>query len=163
MKKVLFVCLGNICRSPAAEGIFRKVVRDNNLSEEILVDSAGTIGYHEGELPDERMRELAASKGYVLDHRARKFDPLTDFEKFDYIITMDDENYSDLLRLDTKQNYKHKIFKMADIINDSNITEVPDPYYGSKKEFEFVINLLEKGSINLLSKIKSDVEGSNQN
>lgn len=161
MKKVLFVCLGNICRSPGAEGILKKILKDNNLNEKIVVDSAGTIGYHEGELPDERMRVLAASKGYELDHLARKFEPLIDFEKFDYIITMDDENYSDLLRLDPKKKYMNKIFKMADFINDKNVTEIPDPYYGSEKEFEYVIHLLEIGSKNLLAKIRKDVEGTN--
>ncbi len=161
MKKVLFVCLGNICRSPAAEGIFKKLVNDNNLSDQIIIDSAGTMGYHEGELPDNRMIEIAASKGYQLDHHARKFQHLIDYEKFDYIITMDDENYSDILRLDTTKKYRNKIFKMADFIDDKNVTEVPDPYYGDRREFEYVIELLEKGSKNLLSKIKSDVEGTN--
>lgn len=162
MKKVLFVCLGNICRSPAAEGIFKKIVSDSNLSNEIFVDSAGTIGYHEGELPDKRMSELAALKGYHLEHLARKFDPLIDFEKFDHIITMDNENYEDLLRLDKRRKYRYKIFKMADFIDDKNVIEVPDPYYGDKREFEYVINLLEKGSKNLLTKIKSDAEGANK-
>ncbi|MFZ2322982.1 MAG: low molecular weight protein-tyrosine-phosphatase [Ignavibacteriaceae bacterium] len=158
MKKALFVCLGNICRSPAAEGIFKKFVNDKKLDSIISVDSAGTIAYHQGELPDKRMRKIAFKKGYTLNSRARKFDPDTDFENFDYIVTMDNNNYEDLMQLDKEELYKNKILKMADFIDDKEVAEVPDPYYGGDKEFEYVIGLLENGSKNLLNKIKTDIE-----
>jgi protein-tyrosine phosphatase len=154
--------MGNICRSPAAEGIMKNLIFQNGLDKELIVDSAGTIGYHEGELPDKRMSELAAQRGYVLDSRSRKFNPLIDFEEYDYILTMDNNNYADINRLDTKQLHKNKIHKMVDFISDKNVSEVPDPYYGSDGEFEYVINLLENGSQNLLNKIKDDIERSNK-
>ena len=161
MIKVLFVCTGNICRSPAAEGIFRKFVRDANLENDISIDSAGTIGYHSGELPDARMRKHASARGYNLDSRARQFNPMKDLEEFGYIITMDDYNYTDLIQLDRKKLYTNKLFKMADFISDKDISEVPDPYYGGAEGFEFVIDILEDGTKNLLTKIKKDLERNN--
>ena len=161
MIKVLFVCTGNICRSPAAEGIFKKFVRDANLENDISIDSAGTIGYHSGELSDARMRKHASARGYNLDSRARQFNPKKDYEEFDYIITMDDYHYTDLIQLDRKKLYTNKLFKMADFISDKNISEVPDPYYGGTEGFEFVIDILEDGTKNLLTKIKKDLERNN--
>ena len=161
MIKVLFVCTGNICRSPAAEGIFKKFVRDANLENDISIDSAGTIGYHSGELPDARMRKHASARGYNLDSRARQFNPKKDYEEFDYIITMDDYNYTDLIQLDRKKLYTNKLFKMADFISDKDISEVPDPYYGGAEGFEFVIDILKDGTKNLLTKIKKDLERNN--
>jgi protein-tyrosine phosphatase len=161
MIKVLFVCMGNICRSPAAEGIFRKFVDDAKLDNIISVDSSGTIEYHSGEMPDARMRQHAKVRGYNLDHPARQFNPEQDFEQFDYIITMDNENYTDILRMDKKYLYFKKVFKMADFISDKNISEVPDPYYGGAEGFEFVIDILEEGTNNLLTKIKKDLERKN--
>ncbi len=158
MVKVLFVCMGNICRSPAAEGIFNKYVDEAKLGGKISIDSAGTIGYHEGELPDARMRKHALNRGYYLDSRARQFNPKKDFNEFDYIITMDNDNYLDITRLDHKGLYRNKIYKMADFISAKNVKEVPDPYYGGADGFEFVIDILEEGSKNLLTKIKDDLE-----
>jgi len=162
MIKVLFVCMGNICRSPAAEGIFKKFVADANLESKISIDSAGTIGYHSGEMPDSRMRRHALARGYDLDSRARQFNPKQDFEDFDYIVTMDNENYSDIKKLDIKKLYIDKILKMGDFISDKNVSEVPDPYYGGAEGFEFVIDVLEDGTKNLLTKIKKDFERINQ-
>ena len=161
MVKVLFVCMGNICRSPAAEGIFRKFAENANLGKQITVDSAGTIDYHSGELPNARMRKHALTRGYDLDSRARQFNPKKDFIDFDYIITMDNDNYSNITNLDHKNQYSNKILKMADFISDKNVREVPDPYYGGSEGFEFVINILEDGSKNLLTKIKDDLERNN--
>jgi protein-tyrosine phosphatase len=158
MKKVLFVCLGNICRSPVAEGIFKKLIKDRDLDKEFIIDSAGTIGFHEGELPDERMSKIAKQRGYALESRARKFNPHEDFEKFDYIIAMDDEIFRDITRLDRMNSYVKKIFKMADFVSDESILEVADPYYGNDSEFELVIEILENGSRNLLEKIETDIE-----
>lgn len=156
--KILFVCMGNICRSPAAEGIFNKLVEIEKLDDSILTDSAGTIGYHSGELPDERMRRHGQTRGYIFDSRARQFNPKKDFDKFDYIITMDNENYSDIIALDSKHIYEDKIIKMADFIFDQKINEVPDPYYSGSEGFEYVLNLLEVGTKNILAKVKEEIE-----
>ncbi|MDP2364690.1 MAG: low molecular weight protein-tyrosine-phosphatase, partial [Ignavibacteria bacterium] len=130
MIKVLFVCMGNICRSPAAEGIFKKMVKDSNLEGKIEVDSAGTIDYHAGELPDARMRKHANQRGYNLDSLARQFNPKNDFDEFDYIITMDDDNYDDIVNQDQNKIYVNKILKITNFCSDKSVKEVPDPYYG---------------------------------
>jgi protein-tyrosine phosphatase len=151
--------MGNICRSPAAEGVFKKLVQSENLENIIEVDSAGTIGYHSGEMPDARMRQHASQRGYNLISRARQFDAKKDFEEFDYIVTMDDDNYSSIISLDKKNLHKQKIFKMTSFSSDKSVTEVPDPYYGGSEGFENVLDILEDSTNNLLRKIKSDVEG----
>ena len=158
MLKVLFVCMGNICRSPAAEGIFKKIIKNAHLDYKIEVDSAGTLDYHEGELPDARMRKHALNRGYNLDSHARQFNPKKDFDKFDYIITMDDDNYADIIHSDYNKIYRNKIYKMADFSSDKNIKEVPDPYYGGANGFENVLDILEDSTTNLLNKIQADVE-----
>ncbi len=158
MLKVLFVCMGNICRSPAAEGIFKKIIKDAHLNHKIEVDSAGTIDYHEGEMPDARMRNHAANRGYVLDSRARQFNPKKDFDKFDYIITMDDDNYAEIIRSDYNKIYRNKIFKMTDFSTDKNFKEVPDPYNGNANGFENVLDILEDSTGNFLNKIRADIE-----
>jgi len=150
--------MGNICRSPAAEGVFRKLVASEKLENLIEIDSAGTIGYHSGELPDARMRKHALNRGYQLNSRARQFNALADFEEFDYIVTMDDDNYNDILRLDRKGIFKNKIYKMCDFNSDKAIREVPDPYYGGSEGFELVLDILEDAAKNLLNRIKSDAE-----
>lgn len=158
MPKVLFVCMGNICRSPAAEGVFRKLVESEKLENFIVIDSAGTIGYHIGELPDSRMRKHAKQRGYELTSRARQFNPAIDFNNFDYIVTMDDDNFSNITSLDNKVIYKNKIYRMCDFSSDKTIKEVPDPYYGGSDGFELVLDILEDSTKNLLKKIKSDAK-----
>lgn len=158
MKKILFVCMGNICRSPAAEGIMKNFLEEEKYNEVIEVDSAGTIGYHEGEPADSRMKMHCSKRGYKLTSLSRKFNSTLDFEKFDYIVTMDDDNYKNVLALDNSNQYRNRIFKMADFIKDSGYSEIPDPYYGGEKGFELVIDLLEQGNKNLLKKIKTDIE-----
>jgi protein-tyrosine phosphatase len=107
------------------------------------------------------MRKHASARGYELESRARQFDPKKDFEDFDYIITMDNDNYSDISKLDHKKYFRKKIFKMADFIFDKNVKELPDPYYGGAHGFEIVIDLLEEGSKNLLTRIREDIARSN--
>jgi low molecular weight protein-tyrosine phosphatase len=160
-KRVLFVCLGNICRSPAAEGVMNHLIKKNKMEKLIDVDSAGTIDYHEGEAPDERMVKAAKKRGYKLNHEARIFNPYTDFDNFDYIVTMDDENYQTISELDIRQKYSNKIIKMNSFSSDPSIPEVPDPYYSGILGFENVLNILEDACKNLLAKMKIDIESDN--
>ena len=157
-KNILFVCLGNICRSPAAEGVMKSLVEKENLARTILVDSAGTINYHEGERADARMRRHAARRGYDLTSISRMFNPEKDFDKFDYIVTMDDNNYRDISALDKSKKYAGKIFKMASFANGMNVKEVPDPYYEGDEGFEHVLDILEQATQGLLNKVKDDIK-----
>ncbi|MPM32617.1 Low molecular weight protein-tyrosine-phosphatase YfkJ [bioreactor metagenome] len=154
---VLFVCLGNICRSPAAEGIMKKLVTDNHLEESVFVDSAGTSGWHEGELPDNRMRMHGQRRGYDFCSLSRKF-RYDDFELFDYIIVMDDDNYWNVKKLAKTEGDVAKIYRMTDFSDKFSHHQVPDPYYGGASGFELVMDLLEDACGNLLNKIKSNFE-----
>jgi protein-tyrosine phosphatase len=148
---VLFVCLGNICRSPAAHAVFEKLVADRGLQDQIHVDSAGTMGYHEGNPCDDRMDTTLRKRGYNPTHCARKVRP-QDFEKFDYILAMDDANLRDLLRTAPKETAgKIRLFLVG--CTDAGCTEVPDPYYGGQKGFDHVVDLVETGSKALLERI----------
>ncbi len=151
--KVLFVCLGNICRSPAAEGILKKMIEKANLQNDIFVDSAGTSGWHENELPDDRMRLHGNHRGYDFNSRSRKFTS-DDFNKFDYIIVMDDSNYHNVGKLAKNEIEKSKIYRMADFFNNYSHDFIPDPYYGDSSGFELVIDLLEDSCEKLLNDIK---------
>jgi len=139
---VLFVCLGNICRSPMAEAVFRHLVGQRSLSEMFSIDSAGLIGFHEGELPDSRMRSHAFRRGYSLTHRSRPVKK-EDFDRFDLVIGMDNENVNGLRRLAASDEYRSKIHKMTEFSRRVEADVVPDPYYGGDKGFELVIDLLE--------------------
>lgn len=155
-KKILFVCMGNICRSPAAETIMSSLIKKNNLESLISVDSAGTIDYHTGESADPRMIERADLRNYDIVHKARAFNPGSDFENFDYIITMDDDNYADILAWDKKKKYRNKIYKMAGFSSKYDIDEVPDPYYKGAEGFDYVLNILEDACAGLLNKLKDE-------
>ena len=141
--RILFVCLGNICRSPAAEGIMKHIVDNKGYSHRFVIDSAGIGGWHVGQLPDYRMRRHGARHGYDFNSRARQF--LTDdFSRFDYIVGMDEENMRDIWRKTRNDNDKTKVICMADYLSrHPHHHEIPDPYYGSDKDFELVIDLLE--------------------
>ena len=153
--KILFVCMGNICRSPAAEGIMKSLITREGLNEKIEVDSAGTIPYHSGELPDPRMRRHAALRGYNLESRARHFDQGIDFDKFDYIIAMDEANYS-YLQSFNKGEYSGKLFKLSRFAGQVKFEDVPDPYYSGAQGFEKVLDLLEDACGGLLENIKNE-------
>ena len=146
MTSLLFVCLGNICRSPAAESITKKIIIDDKL--DFFCDSAGVLDYHKGELADPRMREALSARGYDMPSRSRPFES-KDFLFFDRIIVMDNQNYRDIKKKDIDNNYSSKILKMAHY--SKSVDEIPDPYYGSKRDFEQVIDLLEDACYNMLS------------
>lgn len=139
--KLLFVCLGNICRSPTAENIMNYLITDQNLDHLITCDSAGTCSYHVGSPPDSRMSAAAAKRGLELKGQARQFKTV-DFEKFDLILAMDRENYRDILALDHKGQYRDKVRLMCDFCQQHTLKEVPDPYYGGSEGFNHVIDLL---------------------
>ncbi len=144
MKKILFVCLGNICRSPGAEGIMKDLVRRNRRDADFYIDSAGLYGGHAGALPDARMRKHASMRGYSLDSRARAFYPSADFLEFDMIIGMDEQNIRQLNLLAENDEERTKIFRMTDFCRKyTEYKEVPDPYYEGADGFELVLDLLE--------------------
>ncbi len=159
MLNILFVCMGNICRSPSAEAVMNKIIVDNGLSDKIKCDSAGTIGYHEGEPADSRMKKHAIKRGYNLTSAARQFRN-NDFEDFDYIIVMDRNNYSDIIAQDIQGKYTEKVSMMTSYSNKFNTNEVPDPYYGGPEGFEKVLDLLEdacEGLLNVLRKMHPEL------
>lgn len=155
--KLLFVCLGNICRSPAAEGVMRQVVAREGLSHAVEIDSAGTYGGHRGQLPDPRMRSAASARGLNLTHRSRKITE-GDFFEFDRIVVMDDMNYEDVFRLSPTRETDNKIFRMREFFTrfpDWNY--VPDPYYEGHEGFELVLDMLEDGCETLLQQIRGEL------
>lgn len=152
--KVLFVCLGNICRSPAAHGIFEHIVKENGMQDQIEVDSAGTYGGHRGELPDKRMRTAALYRGYALTHQSRPVKSI-DLIDFDMIVAMDDLNYEDLMRIAPSVEDSRKIRRMAEFLTTHKISYIPDPYYMGTEGFTLVLDLLEEGCSNLFNKIKN--------
>jgi len=156
MKNILFVCLGNICRSPAAEGVMNHLVEKAGLSQKIRTDSAGTSGWHVGDLPDARMREHAKRRGIDLVSRARGL-VKNDLEKFDYIIAMDKSNYGNILKLDQEGQFKNKVYMMTDFCNRLDVSEVPDPYYGGDEGFEFVLDLVTDGCEGLIDRLKNEI------
>jgi protein-tyrosine phosphatase len=147
--KILFVCLGNICRSPAAEGVMKSLAK----GLPIEIQSAGTAGYHIGELPDSRMRAHAQKRSYNLISRAQQFDPCSHFEKFDRIIAMDENNLRDLKAMDRTKQFQHKLSMMTDYSQTMDVREVPDPYYGGSEGFEHVLDILEDACAGLLKQL----------
>ena len=150
---VLFICLGNICRSPAAQAVMQRMVDERGLSDRFFIDSAGTGGWHIGDLPDKRMRVHARPRGYELTHRARKVQS-SDFEDFDLIVGMDAANIDDLCSLAATIEQQDKVVMMGDYIRQyPNYDHVPDPYYEGSEGFELVLDLLEDSCDNLLNRI----------
>ena len=153
---VLFVCLGNICRSPTAHGVFEQLVADHQLGHSIRTDSAGTAAWHIGKQPDSRSVAAAANRGYDLTPLRARQVTVSDFEHFDYILAMDQSNLTDLQRL-CPPDYSGELALFL-TYGDSDTLAVPDPYYGDGDGFESVLDLVEQASQGLLSNIQRDAK-----
>lgn len=153
MIKVLFVCLGNICRSPSAEGVFRACVEKANLSDNIAIDSCGTAAYHIGKSPDPRSIQAAAQRDIDISYLQARQVEVSDFDKFDYMMAMDESNLENLKRLQPN-NSKAQVGLLMEFATKIQGTEVPDPYYGGKDGFELVLDLLEDACSALLDHIR---------
>ena len=153
MVKVLFVCLGNICRSPTAEGVFTALINREGLTDLVSVDSAGTSDWHVGDQPDRRAQAAAKARGYDLSmQRARQIKEM-DFWDFDYVIAMDSQNHSDLSIM-APTNAQDRIRMFLSFAPKEGVTDVPDPYYGGANGFDHVLDLVEAASLGLLQEIR---------
>jgi protein-tyrosine phosphatase len=151
--RVLFVCMGNICRSPAAEIVFRRQVDDAGLSNAIHIDSAGTIGYHAGKGPDPRMADTLRRRGYDIAGRSRQV-TAEDLREFDLLLAADQENLADLCRLDRSGAHREKLRLLVEYCLEREASHVPDPYYGGQHGFEEVADLVEDACQGLLDSLK---------
>ncbi|MES9991405.1 MAG: low molecular weight protein-tyrosine-phosphatase [Candidatus Thiodiazotropha sp.] len=151
---ILFVCMGNICRSPTAQGVFRELVAQQGLSDYIATDSAGTINYHAGSKPDRRARETAVKRGLDLSDLRARVVTVDDFDLFDYVVAMDRSNYADLLAI-CPEGREERLHLFLDFAPDQPMREVPDPYYGGPAGFDRVFDLVEEASRGLLDSVVS--------
>lgn len=157
MIKVLFVCMGNICRSPMAEGVFRKLVEDAGYAEHIEIDSAGTHAYHVGEAPDTRAQTAAGRRGVDISGlRGRQVDA-DDLRRFDYVLAMDHDNYERLQAL-CPEGHEHKVRLFLEYAARFHERAVPDPYYGGASGFDRVLDLIEDAAQGLLAEIRRRIE-----
>lgn len=148
-RSVLFVCLGNICRSPTGEGVMQTLVDEQGLDDQVFVDSAGTIGYHEGNPADARMRSVAMSRGIELTSRSRKI-VASDLKRFDLVLAMDRENLADIQSLSDNPAAEVRLFSDFLTDHDQWPVDVPDPYYGGPQGFETVLDMISAGCQNVL-------------
>ena len=156
--KIVFVCLGNICRSPTAEGVMQHLVNERGLQFYFYIDSAGTSAYHIGEPANSKAQKVANEKGVELKSRARRFEA-EDLGEFDLILAMDRENYENILALDGSDSYSDKVKLMRDFDPQSgNNAEVPDPYYGGMDGFNNVFDIVKRSCENLLDELEERVE-----
>jgi protein-tyrosine phosphatase len=161
MRRVLFVCTGNICRSPTAEGVFRSLVERAGLADRIGADSAGTHGYHVGEPPDPRTRAAASARGYDLSGlRARRI-AREDFGRFDLVLAMDRDHHAILDRF-APPTGRHKLRMLMEFARRSATDEVPDPYYGGPDGFELVLTLIEDAAEGLLEHLRRELEATSR-
>ena len=151
--KVLFVCMGNICRSPTAEGVFRHRVQAAGLAEHFLIDSAGTHGYHVGEAPDARSTEFAARRGYDLSTQRSRKVAARDFEEFDHLLAMDHDNLR-LLKASCPPQHQHKLALFMQHARNSDSDVVPDPYYGGPHGFDQVLDYIEDAADGLIAALR---------
>lgn len=154
--RLLFVCLGNICRSPAAELVFRHLATVAGRADEFEIDSAGTLGYHAGAPPNDRMAAALRHRGFAVSGRARRIQR-SDLESFDLIVTMDETNQEDVCRLDASGEHHEKIRPFVSFCRYHDVPRVPDPYYGGQRGFDHVIALLEDGCAGILESRKMQV------
>ncbi|MCP9850582.1 low molecular weight protein-tyrosine-phosphatase [Cyanobium sp. Morenito 9A2] len=160
-RRVLFVCMGNICRSPAAEGVFLQQLTQAGLNEQIEVDSAGTGGWHAGERADRRMRQAAEARGVSLLSRARQI-TAADLNDFDHILTMDEDNLRQVKILAEGRSHRARVEPLTTYSRRQGPSEVPDPYYGGSDGFEQVLDLLEDACAGLLESLQADLDHSKQ-
>lgn len=153
MKKVLFVCYSNICRSPAAEAMMKKVILSSGLSEEIKVDSAALNAHHAGEMIDVRMRNHLKDRGFKLDTKARPFREEEDFDKFDFIVVMDHENLDAIHSIDAEGQYTNKVHLLSEYCKKLKV-DVPDPLHGVDHDFDVALDILEDGVNGLFETVK---------
>lgn len=151
--KLLFICLGNICRSPAADGVMHRMVKDAGWQDRIHIDSSGTAGWHAGKHADPRMRKAAAQRGYDLCHLARQV-TAADLAEHDIILVMDDQNRRDLRPLDPQGLHDAKVRLFCEFCTQHQDREVPDPYYGGDAGFQHVLDLMEDGCSGILREIQ---------
>lgn len=155
--KICFVCLGNICRSPTAEGIFQHLVNERGLEQYFYIDSAGTSAYHVGEPANSKSQKTANEHGVQLHSRARQFNP-SDLEEFNLILAMDHENFENLQKMDVKNAYSGKIFLMREFDPQPGTKAVPDPYYGGMDGFKNVYDIVYRSCENLLNTLEEKIE-----
>jgi protein-tyrosine phosphatase len=151
---VLFVCLGNICRSPTAEGVFKALVEREGLSDQVSVDSAGVGSWHIGSPPDSRAQATARKRGIDLSNQRARQAKAHDFERFDYVIAMDSQNHGDLARMCPKGG-EDRLYKFLQFAPQLGLSDVPDPYYGGDGGFDGVLDLIEAASAGLLDDIRT--------
>lgn len=156
--RILFVCMGNICRSPTAEGVFRRLVAERGIDLALEIDSAGTHGYHVGEPPDERAVAAARRRGIDLSGLRARMIASDDFRRFDLILAMDEQNLEELRRRAAPE-YRDRLRLMMDYAPDALRRFVPDPYYGGAQGFEEVLDLLEQAAEGLLSEVLARARG----
>lgn len=155
--KICFVCLGNICRSPTAEGVFQHLVNKRGLQAFFEVDSAGTSAYHVGESANSKSRQTAKKHGITLYSKARQFESF-DLDYFDLILAMDQENLTNLYRMNSNNDYEGKIGMLRDFDPDPGDGKVPDPYYGGIQGFENVFQIVKRSCTNLLDELESNIK-----
>lgn len=155
-KSILFVCLGNICRSPSAEAVMKAKLKEYGLEQKYFIDSAGVTGYHAGDSADARMQTHALKRGYDLTSISRPVEAGEDYERFDYIIGMDAQNMSDLEAMASSAEDLAKLSRMTDYCTEFTHDSVPDPYYGGAAGFELVLDLLEDACDGLISKLEDE-------
>ena len=152
-KRLLFVCLGNICRSPAAEGVMRTLVENAGRGDEFVIDSAGIGGWHVGQLPDSRMRRRGSVRGYRFDSRARQLSE-ADFSRFDLILVMDNANVRAVKAMASAPEQRDKVRMLGSYMTShAGVSEIPDPYYGDDSDFDYALDLIEDACRGLLAEM----------